>query len=140
MVIKRPDVHTKFHIDLDWWRKSHKDIGIYMKDLLCAECKETLSGYTTGEEYDWVDDENATVTQEEALWHTIRTCCGQKPDYITPGTPIIDAIFMTFLANGNKPLSIQELHKKIDKRPPDFILRMLTKGQVYMGLRPAREE
>jgi hypothetical protein len=140
MVIKRPDVHTKFHIDLSWWEKSHKDINIYMKDLLCAECKEALVGYTPGDKFDWVDDQTAEVTQEDALWHSIRACCAQKPGNIKAETPIIDAIFLTFLANGNKPLSIEELHERLNKRPPDVILRMLTKGQVYLGLRPAREE
>ncbi len=135
----RPDVNTKFHIDLKWWEKNNRDIRVYLKDLLCEDCRRAFAGYAAAEETDWIDPETAEVTQEDALWHTIRTCCGQKPDYITQDTPIIDGIFMTFLANGNKPLSVLELYERLDKRPPETILRMLTRGQTYMGLRPARE-
>lgn len=136
----RPDINTKFYIDLNWWEKNHKDIRVFMRNALCADCRNDLASYDLNEKIDWVDEETAEVTQVDPLWHTIRACCSLKPGYITPDTPIIDAIFMTFLANGNKPLSIVELHALLDKRPPETILRMLTGGVVYLGLRPARSE
>ena len=134
----RPDVNTKFHIDLRWWDKNNRDIRVYLRDLLCEDCRQVFAGYKEGEEVDWIDPETAEVTQEDALWHAIRTCCSQKAGYLTQDTPIIDAIFLIFLGNGNRPLSVLELYEKLDKRPPETILRMLTRGQIYMGLRPAR--
>jgi len=136
----RPDINTKFHIDMNWWEKNHKDIRIYVRNALCGECRKDFADADLTEAVDWVDEETAEVAQVDPLWHSIRTCCSLKPGYITPDTPIIDAIFMTFLANGNKPLSIVELHAKLDKRPPETILRMLTGGTVYLGLRPAPTE
>ena len=85
---------------------------------------------------DMVDPDTAEVTKANVLWEAIRACCSSKPDYITADTPLLDGIFRLFLTNGNQPLSILELHERLDKKPPEMILRMLTKGQVYMGIRP----
>lgn len=136
----RYDVNTKFHIDLGWWEKNNKDIRIYLKDLLCSECRAKLAEYADQEEIDWVDPVTAEVKRVDPLWHTIRVCCSTKPNYIKPETPIVDAVFLTLLANGNEPLSVRELYERIDKRPPETILRMLTSGKTYLGIRPLREE
>ncbi|MBC7239451.1 MAG: hypothetical protein H5T71_05065, partial [Chloroflexi bacterium] len=72
----------------------------------------------------------------DSLWHSLRTCCSKRPNYITPNMPIVEAVFRTFLANGNKPLSVNELYELLDRRPPQVLLRILTAGPVYMGIRP----
>ena len=132
----RPTVNTKFHIDFSWWEKQNKDIRVFMRDLLCSECRETVGKLSEVQLVDMVDPETAEVTKVDAIWEAIRACCSLKPDYITPDTPLLDSIFRTFLANGNKPLSILDLHKRLDKRPPETILRMLTRGRVYLGIKP----
>lgn len=136
---QRPTVDTKFHIDMDWWRESQRDIRVYLKDMLCDLCKEEYASAEHGvEEIDWVDEQTGEVTRVDWLWHSLRSCCSKRPDYITPNTPIIDAVFRTFLANGNEPLSAQELYERIDRRPPETLVRILTAGPVYMGIRPLR--
>ncbi|MGC9360975.1 MAG: hypothetical protein ACP5G7_11500, partial [Anaerolineae bacterium] len=85
---------------------------------------------------DWVDESTGEVRRVDGLWHALNTCCSTRADYITPSTPIIESIFRTFLANGNTPLSIRELYELLDRRPPETILRMLTAGKVYLGIRP----
>ena len=131
-----PTVNTQFHIDFSWWERQNKDIRIFMRDLLCPDCAVSVGSVEGMQMVDMVDPETAEVTQADAIWEAIQACCSKKPDYITPDSPLLDAIFRTFLANGNKPLSVVELHERLDKRPPEVILRMLTKGQVYMGIRP----
>ena len=133
----RPTVDTRFHIDLDWWKLQKRDIQVYLRQSLCSECRQAYADVRDLGEVDWVDPETAEVTREDALWSTLRSCCSGKPGYITPSTPIIDSIFLTFVANGNKPLSPRELNERLDRRPPETILRMLTGGQVYLGIRPA---
>lgn len=132
----RPTVDTKFHIDLEWWKKQKRDIRVYLQQSLCEECRQAFSEIQDLGVVDWVDPETAEVRQEDALWSTVRSCCSTKPSYITPTTPIVDSIFLTFVANGNKPLSPVELNQRIDRRPPETILRMLTAGEVYLGIRP----
>jgi len=133
---QRPTVDTKFHIDLDWWKKQNRDIRIFLRQSLCEECRQAYGDVEHLGEVDSVDPETAEVVREDALWSTLRSCCSTKPDYITPNTPIIDSIFLTFAANGNQPLSPQELYERLDRRPAATILRMLTGGQVYLGIRP----
>ncbi len=135
---QRPTVETKFHIDFDWWQQQKRDIHVYMRELLCDECRATYSSHKGEPEVDWIDEETGEVTQVDGLWHSLRTCCSTKPGFITPDLPILDAIFRTFLANGNQPLSVNELYEKLDHRPPATLLRMLTAGQVYLGIRPVR--
>ncbi len=133
----RLTVNTKFHIDFSWWEKQHKEIRILMKDLLCPQCREAVGSFSEMRMVDALDPETAEVTKVDAVWEAIRVCCSSKPDYITPDTPLLESIFRTFLANGNKPLSVLELHERLDKKPPETILRMLTKGQIYLGIKPA---
>ena len=134
---QRPTVKTEFHIDLDWWRQQNRDVRVYMREALCAECRGDYADYGDLGEVDWVDEVTGEVRRVDGLAQEIRTCCSLKADYISPSTPIVDAIFRTFLANGNRPLSINELYEILDRRPPATLLRILTAGRVYMGIRPA---
>ena len=127
---------TKFHIDFAWWDKQNKDIRVFMRDLLCPESRAAVEASPPSQLIDVVDTETAEVSQLDPVWEAIRACCSQRPDYITADSPLLDSIFRTFLANGNKPLSVLELHQRLDKKPPEIILRLLTKGQVYMGIKP----
>jgi len=131
-----PTMDTKFHIDLEWWWQSTRDIRVYLKEILCDQCNADYGDQQNQEEIDWIDGQTGEVTRVDALWHCLRTCCSLKPEYISPNTPVVDAIFRTFIANGNKPLSVSELYEILDRRPPATLLRILTKGPVYMGIRP----
>jgi hypothetical protein len=133
---QRPTIDTKFHIDLAWWEQTGQDLRLYVSQALCDECRADLGGYEGERLIDWVDEFTGQVRRVDGLWHALNTCCSTRPDYITPNTPIVESIFRTFLANGNTPLSIRELYELLDRRPPELILRMLTAGQVYLGLRP----
>jgi hypothetical protein len=125
---------------MQWWDDNNRDIRVIMHDILCPECRKGYEGVGTAEgEIDWVDEATGEVARVDGLWHALRMCCSVKPGYITPNTPIVEAVFRTFLANGNKPLTIQELYERLDRRPPQTLLRMLTAGQVYLGLRPVME-
>ena len=135
---QRPTVETKFHIDMSWWKLRNRGIRLHMKEALCDECRIDYAGGADPGEIDWVDEVTGEVTRVDGLAQEIRTCCSLKADYISPNTPIVDAVFRTFLANGNRPLSIQELYEILDRRPPATLLRLLTAGPVYMGIRPAR--
>jgi len=135
---QRPTIDTKFHIDYDWWTANQRDIRVFMREALCEECRHVYEGIQDPGEIDSVDEQTGEVQRVDGLLHTLRTCCSLKPDYISPTTPVVDAVFRTFLANGNTPLSVQELYEILDRRPPATLLRILTGGEVYMGIRPVR--
>jgi hypothetical protein len=93
----------------------------------------------TGEMVDFVDPQTAEVTQVDGVQHMLISHCAQQPEFIAPHTALVDAIFRVFLANGNSPLSPQELGERLG-RPADTILRMLSGGRTYRGLRPVAEK
>jgi hypothetical protein len=136
----RPTVDTRFHIDMRWWEEEEgRDIRVYMREALCDESRIDLAGMDQAQDViDWVDEETGEVQRVDALWHAIRTCCSLKRDYIGPSSPVVDAVFRTFLANGNRPLTMRELYELLDRRPPETLLRIFTSGTVYMGIRPVR--
>lgn len=137
MVLK-PTIETKFHIDTGWWKQSGRNFRVRLLGHLCSECRTRFQEYREAELIDWVDGETGEVTQVDGLWHTLRTCCSHKPDYITEAMPLTTAVFRIFLANGNEPLSAVELARHI-RRPADTILKTLSGRQVFEGIRPIDE-
>jgi len=63
------------------------------------------------------------------------THCAKQPDYLTPQTSLVNAVFRLFLANGNAPLSPAEMQERLGK-PANTILRTLSSPRVYKGIRP----
>lgn len=130
----KPTPNTKFHIDYDWWERTGQDLQTYLLSHLLPEQRDFFADYETGEESDWVDPETAEVHRVDALRIALQQAA-QDESYITPHTPLVDAVFRVFLANNNGPLSPIELEEKT-RRPAMTILRTLARGQVYKGLRP----
>jgi hypothetical protein len=132
----KPNLETKFHIDFDWWERKERDLRIYLQSHLCSDCKVIYTNHRGSEEVDWIDPDTAEVTRVDALWQSLRTHCSQRPDFITETTPLTDAVFRVFLANGNTPLSATELHEILGRHTPETILRTLGSRKIYKGIRP----
>jgi len=133
----KPTIDTKFHIDFDWWQEQGRSLDAYLISRLCPECKQKYNE-SAPELIDWVDPYSGEVRRLPALWETVRSCCSQHPDYITPQTPLTYAVFLTFVACDNKPLTPVELHEQLPYRPAAMILRTLAGHQIYYGIRPVR--
>ena len=85
-----------------------------------------------------MDPDTAEVRRVDALWGRVITCCSQQPDFITPTTPLSEAIFRALLAGGNTPLSPREMHERIGKSDPETILRLLSTGHIGYGIVTSR--
>jgi hypothetical protein len=131
----RPTLDTKFWVDFEWWEENSRDLRIYLRQHLCQACREIYTSHVGSETVDWIDPDTAEVTAVDGLWHALRTHCSLQPDYINDATPVVNAVFRTFLANGNTPLTSVELGAKLN-RPPSLILRVLSRGRVYNGVKP----
>jgi hypothetical protein len=131
----KPDLETKFHIDSSWWDEQGRNFRVYLLSHLCSDCQNLFKNYDEADLIDWVDADTAEVTQVDGLWHSLRTCCSLKPDYVSEHTPLATAIFRIFLANGNQPLTSQELGRQLH-RPAETILRTLGGFRVYDGIKP----
>ena len=134
----KPTMDTKFHIDFDWWEETGRNFRVHLFSNLCNECQDRYRNYQETELVDWIDPDTAEVTQVDGLWHSLRTDCSLKTDYINDSTPLTTAIFRVFLANGNEPLTPVELGSRVH-RSPDVILRTIGGVQVYNAVKPVTE-
>jgi hypothetical protein len=135
----RPTLDTKFHIDYEWWRRENRDLKAYLISHLPPEKRTQFDSSAEQEMIDWIDPQTAEVRQLDALQHAIAQAV-LDPQFVNEHTPLVDAIFRVFLANGNKPLSPEELSRFLPRRAPALILRTLSSPTVYKGIRPVIEE
>ncbi|HLE28675.1 MAG TPA: hypothetical protein VI793_11195 [Anaerolineales bacterium] len=137
----KPTLKTKFHIDFDWWDRESSEFRVYLMSHLCPEHQAAFGSYEGGDLIDNVDPDTAEVQRIDGLHYTLRAHCAQQPDFLTARTTLVDAVFRVFIANGNRPLTPEELAEKIN-RPgqANTILRTLAGQRVYKGLRPLADE
>jgi hypothetical protein len=135
MRLLRPTLDTKYHIDYGWWERAGRDLEVYLRSHLCPEHHESYAGVPAGALVDSVDPETAEVKRVPGIQSVLINHCAQQPDYLTPQTSLVNALFRVFLANGNQPLSPQELGDQLG-RPPRMILRTLSGERIYKGIRP----
>lgn len=134
----KPTLHTKFHIDFDWWQQYDRDWRVHLHSFLCPEHQETFANMRGDEQVDWVDPDTAEVQQVDGLQHVLITHCAKEEGFISERTALVDAVFRLFLANGNTAMTPLELSERLGK-PPETILRTLSGPRVYKGLRPCPE-
>lgn len=135
MSLLKPNAKTPFHIDFEWWKQNEGDWQVFLRSFLCAEHQELLGALEEGGMIDWIDPVTAEVKQVDGLQHALISHCAQLPDFVSQRTAVVEAVFRLFLANGNIPMTAEDLSKKLGK-PADTILRTLAGPRVYRGLRP----
>ncbi len=133
---KRPSLETRFSIDRDWWKTSNKDLRVAVRGQLCSDCQARFPDHRNLEAVDWVDPDTAEVVRADALLQTLRGDCATKPEFVSASNGLVTNIFRIFLLNGNQPQTPVELAKHMPWTNAATILRTLTSGPVYMGLRP----
>ncbi|MEN6410458.1 MAG: hypothetical protein ABFD44_12180 [Anaerolineaceae bacterium] len=131
----KPTTQTPFHIDFDWWKQHDNNWHVYLRGCLCEEHRKSFENAPSDVMIDWIDPETARVTRLDGLQLTLINHCAQQPDFITPHTTLVDAIFRSFIASKNFPASPAELSEKLG-RPAETILRTIAGPTIYRGLRP----
>ena len=135
MSLIKPTAKTPFHIDFEWWKQNERDWHVFLRSFLCAEHQEALAGLDESGLIDWIDPKTAEVKQVDGVQHALISHCAQLPDFVVQRTALVEAVFRLFLANGNIPMSAEELSAKLGKSA-DTILRTIAGPRVYRGLRP----
>jgi hypothetical protein len=138
MSLVKPTLNTRYHIDFDWWRQSENDWHVHLRGLLCDEHQEMFADYSVGDMLDFIDPETAEVRPMNGIQQAILSHCARQPEFLTVKTAMVEAVFRVFLANGNSPLSTNELAEKLG-RPANIILTTFSGGRVYKGIRPVQE-
>jgi len=77
---------------------------------------------------------------------TIKDCCSKTPEFITGELPILESIFRLLLANGNKPMDLEEIGSQLsERRGGDAtrtsveVLSRILESDRYYGLRQVEE-
>jgi hypothetical protein len=133
--LMKPTLYTHFHIDQEWWKRNEREWRVYLLSHLCPDHRAQLESLEGDAMVDWVDPLTAEVRAIDGIQHALILHCSQQPEYISAHTSLVDAVFRVFLANGNSALSVAEISQKIN-RPATIILRTLSGGRVYKGIRP----
>jgi hypothetical protein len=131
----KPTVKTPFHIDFDWWRTHDENWHVALISMLCPEHQAAFANLSEGMLIDWVDPETAEVRQMDGIQHTLIQHCAKQTGFLDEHTVMVEAIFRLLLANGNTPMSPDELGDRLS-RPADTILKTIAGPRVYKGLRP----
>lgn len=138
MSLVKPTLQTCYHIDFEWWRQNDRDWRVYLRNYLCPEHQEKFAEIDASEIFDWVDPETAEVQRVDGLQHILISHCARQETFITQQTTLVDSIFRLFLANGNTPLTPEELGTQLGK-DARVILKTISGTRVYKGLRPCLE-
>lgn len=135
MSLLKPNTQTLFHIDFAWWKQNEREWRVFLRSLLCAEHQEMFAETEENQMIDWVDAKTAEVRPVDGLQHILMSHCARNTDFLNEHTTMVEAVFRTFLVNGNTPMSAQDLSSRLN-RPADTILKTLAGPRVYRGLRP----
>ncbi len=129
----RPTLDSQFHIDLKWWERSEHDLRVAMQQI-CEEFDEAMPTLDDpDEQVDWIDPVSAEVHTISRYAYAFLTHCATKPDYITERTSLVEAVFRTLLATGNRPMTPHELAERIGRTPAN-ILAAVSGRTVYRGI------
>jgi hypothetical protein len=119
----------RWFIDLAWLEQHNR--SLLAQGCLCSKCLKKQKG------------DSETISPAELI-SSIKNCCGKASDFITDKLPILESVFRILLANGNQPLSLEELSKQLAKRRAGDtqrtsveILSRLLRDERYYGLRQA---
>ncbi|MDP2931799.1 MAG: hypothetical protein Q8O05_04785 [Chloroflexota bacterium] len=114
---------VRWSIDMDWYERNNRSFLALVKERVCPKCRKQLKG----------------EPEAEDLLATIKDCCADRPDYISAELPMLESIFRLVLANGNQPLTLEEIGRQLtERRGPDtyrtsavFLSRLLSNDSYY---------
>jgi hypothetical protein len=117
-------------IDLNWLEQNNRSFLALARGCLCPDCRQRL------------EEAKKPFSAAELIKH-IRGCCSKTPEFFTGRPPLLESIFRIFLANGNRPLGLEELSRRLAERwggaprriSPE-VLSHLLRNERYYGLRP----
>ncbi len=120
----------RWSIDPDWYPQYSRSISILLQRCLSQECRKKLN-------------RGGNQTSDAELIKRVRECCSRNPDFINGQMPVLESIFRFFIANGNKPITIEELGKQLSERrggdisrTSEEVLLRLLKNDRYYGFNP----
>jgi hypothetical protein len=151
--IERPE--PQFFIDQQWYEQQGRSFRAMAQGRFCLACQARL-GEKTEERVPTVDKKTNKVVYEvreigygEQPMAVIRSHCSKERNYITPETPVIEAVYRVYLANGNQPVPLERVREQLGdwislrERPHNYsveLLERLIRNDRRYGLREYAQE
>jgi hypothetical protein len=126
------NVNTPFHIDLNWWSEHGRNLGRFLAEIVGAES----DARTSEAPVDFIHPRTGEVRQIDPLWVRVLIERAYQPDYITPSTPLTNALLRALLENVNEPMTPVELHRRLNRSNPATLLRVLKATRSEYGIVP----
>ena len=142
-----PAEEARYFIDQQWYDDHGLSFSSVAQARLCASCSAKIGTFTE-ERFPTIDPKTKRVTFEyrKVPFATnplpiIRDCCSRSRDYITPETPLLEALFRVFLANGNQPMTSSTLREHLLTYIPEMsALALRLSGRVDRAHAPQRQD
>lgn len=131
----KPTLDTPFHIDYSWFERSGEDVRREILSHLFPVQREHISHDAEPRMVDYVDPDTGEVFVVDEVRMFVMDAA-KDPAFINAQISVIDSVFRVFLANGNQPLTPNELAERLEK-PARTILGAISGKQIYKGIRPA---
>ncbi|MGE5618168.1 MAG: hypothetical protein ACM3US_02795 [Sphingomonadaceae bacterium] len=145
---------VRYFIDPQWYEDKGMVFSAVAQSRLCYSCAAKLGTFVE-ERYPVIDPKTKRVTFENRRvpfasnpLPIIRDCCSRARDYITAETPLLEAVFRVFLANGNQPMSIAAVREHLLAYLPEMaalrsdypveLLERLVRADTSYGFREHR--
>ncbi len=142
---------ARYFVDPQWYEQRGLVFNVVAQGRLCSSCSAKLGTFVE-ERYPVIDPKTKRVTFEYRRvpyasnpLPIIRDCCSRARDYITSETPLMEAIFRVFLANGNQPMTTTTVREHLLTYLPEMaalrsdyrveLLERLIKADRAYGLR-----
>ena len=128
--ITTEEAEPRYFIDQGWYQESGRSLAALVQGRLCPACRSRLG---MGEGQALTDNTLASVAD----------CCSKSEGFFAPGLPVMESVFRLFLANGNQPLSVEEIWTQLLEMRGGSplglspqVLRSLLGSDRHYGLRP----
>lgn len=139
----------RYFIDFKWYEENNRSFSAFARSRLCFSCQskqevETERSIPVEGSDGKVMFQTSKATHGDDLLVVIRDCCSQARGFITPDLPVMEIVFRILLANGNQPLTLEEIRARLEEkltgadRPRTLSSEMLQRildNDVYYGLR-----
>ncbi len=118
----------KYYIDLDWYQEQERSFVLLAASRLCPSSQK-----------------KKIPKSDTALMNTLKQCCSKSEQYITLDMPLTESIFRLLLANGNKPMSLEQMQARLLQHAGDVTgtrdvsipkLKLVIDNDRYYGMKP----
>jgi hypothetical protein len=133
----KPSTRTPFHIDFEWWKEHEGNWRVFLMDYLCEEHQQMFANQDDSTLIDHIDEQTGEVHQIDGIQQKLIVHCSKQPGFVDENHSLVDNVFRIILANGNVPMTPEELGS-LTSKPADTILRLLSGQRVFMGIRPTQ--